>query len=169
MCNNVEVFCNSTSQWYVAEQLLTPLYWMTSATVANFTFLLGGRDSSHSNARCCFSVSLDSLIDKAITNGASKLKHDSLWTSISDTPLTLSCAADMGGYVVAMGGVEASMHSPSAAIHLLTRDGSWRRVKEADLPVPCCQSTAVCLPSGKLLVAGGSNGVNEQCSLFITD
>ena len=40
--NTVEVYCHSTSQWHAAEPLPTLLYGLTSASVGDTTYLLGG-------------------------------------------------------------------------------------------------------------------------------
>ena len=164
--NTVEVFCHSTSQWHVAESLPTPLYGLTSASVGEITYLLGG-DGLHSSSRHCVQVPLDSLIDKATSPGASSSQHSSLWTTIRDTPLTDSCATCLLHYIVAIGGRDSSTRSSSAAVQFLTSSGSWERVRGGDLPEPRYWSTAECLPSGELMVVGGSEGESWTRSLFI--
>ena len=151
--NTVEVFSDSTSQWHVAEPLPTPLYESASTTVGDTTYLLGGKDNSISYTKHCFSVCLDSLINKAVSFGVSPSKHGSLWTTVSDIPLTGSCAGSLKGTLLAIGGKYISTRS-STAVHLLASSGSWQRVRGGDLPEPCNCPTAVavCLPSGELLV-----------------
>ena len=166
--NTVEVFCHSTSQWHAAEPLPTPLYQLTSAIVGDTTYLMGGWDRMHSTTHC-FQVRLDSLIDKAcaVSHGASKSQHDSLWTTARDTPLTGSCVGSMLGSIVAIGGWDSCTHSLSAAVHLLTSSGSWERVRGGDLPESCYRSIAVCLPSGELMVVGGSDRGTSTRTFFI--
>ena len=164
--NTVEVFCHSTYQWYAAEPLPTPLYWLRSATVDDVTYLLGGEDGIHSTKHC-FQVPLDSLIDKAASPATSPSQHGSLWTTVWDTPLTGSCAANMLSSMVAIGGRDSSTRSPSAVIHLLTSSGSWERMRGGDLPEPRYWSTAVCLPSGELMVVGGRDVQIRTRTLFI--
>ena len=159
----VEVFCHSTSQWHMAEPLPTPLYGLTSATVGDIAYLLGGVGVDLSHTKQCYFVSLESLFDMATSPGASQT-HGSLWTAVSDTPLTHSSAASLGGSLVAIGGHHSS--SLSVAVHLLTRSGSWE--KGGDLPEPRSSSTTVCLPSGELMVVGGYKGlVDRTCTLFV--
>ena len=153
----VEVFCQSTSQWHTAEPLPTPLWAMTSATVGDIAYLLGGVGEYFCYTKNCFSVSLDSLFDTATPPGASHSQHDSLWMAVSDTPLVVSSAASLGGSLVTIGGRRSSTGPPSAAIHLLTSSGSWERVRGGDLPEPRSRSAAVFLPSGELMVVGGYN------------
>ena len=156
--NTVEVYCHSTSQWHAAEPLPTPLWGLTSASVGDTTYLLGGVDRMYrSSSKQCFQVRLDSLIDRAASHRASPSQHGSLWTTVRDTPLTDSCAGSMLGSLVAIGGRDSSTRSPSAVVHLLTSSGSWERVRGGDLPEPRYKSTAACLPSGELMVVSGSD------------
>ena len=164
--NTVEVYSHSTSQWHTDEPLPTPLRNLTSATVGDIAYLLGGVGADRSASKCCYSVSLDSLFNTATSPGASQSQHSSLWTVVSDTPLTRSSAASFGGSLVAIGGQD-SRFSTSADVHLLASSGSWQRVRGGDLPEPRRWSTVVCLPSGELMVVGGSNGLLATCTLFV--
>ena len=154
--NTVEVYCHSTSQWHAAEPLPTPLCGLTSASVGDTTYLLGAISSKK-----CFQVRLDSLIE------ASPSQHGSLWTTIKDTPLTDSYACSLLGSLVAIGGHDGSTYSPSVVVHLLTSSGSWEKVRGGDLPEPRYKSTAVYLPSEKLMVVSGSDGQTFTRTLFI--
>ena len=169
--NIVEVFCQSTSQWHTAEPLPTPLLGLTSATVGDIAYLLGGvdKDFYFFFTKKNFSVSLDSLFDTATPPGVSQSQHGSLWMAVSDTPLVDSSAASLGGSLVAIGGQVSSTDSPSAAIHLLTSSGSWERVRGGDLPEPRSRSAAVFLPSGELMVVGGNSKgpFTASCTLFV--
>ena len=84
-----------------------------------------------------------------------------------DTPLTGSCAGRLLGSLVAIGGWDTSTFSPSTAVHLLTSSGSWERVRGGGLPEPRRWSTAVCLPSGELMVVGGDDGPTWTRTLYI--
>ena len=166
----MEVYCHSTSQWHAAEPLPTPLCGLTSASVGDTTYLLGGAVNILfyiGSSKHCFQVRLDSLIDRAASPGASPSQHGSLWTTVRDTPLRDSCACSLLGSLVAIGGRDSSTRSPSVAVHLLTSSGSWERVMGGDLPEPRYVSTAVCLPSGELMVVGGSDGQTSTRTLFI--
>ena len=87
--------------------------------------------------------------------------------SVSDTPLIWSTAASLRGSLIASGGEDAGTHTTSSAVHVLTSDGSWERVRGGDLPEPRHGSTAVCLPSGELLVVGGHDGSEWKKTIFI--
>ena len=171
VCSTVEVFCQSTSRWHMAEPLPAPLYGMTSASIGDITYILGKGGSSRLETNHCFRVSLDSLIERAIAISprVQQAQQSPLWMSVSNTPLIDTCAVCMGGFLVAIGGRESSTCFPSSAIHLLTEYGSWERVSGGDLPEPRDQSTAVCLPSGEIIVVGGT--CLNECStraLFTT-
>ena len=166
--NTVEVYSHSTSQWHTAEPLPTPLYLLTSARVGDIAYLLGGLGADVSSSKCCYSVSLDSLFTTATSPGASQSQHGSLWTAVSDTQCTCSSAVSFGGSLVAIGGVDSSTLSASADVHVLASRGSWERVRRGDMPEPRVLSTAVCLPSGELMVVGGKKGLSEAaCTLFV--
>ena len=166
--NTVEVYCHSTSQWHAAEPLPTPLSELTSASVGDTTYLLGGVDRIYNSTKQCWQVRLDSLIDRAAYYpGASPSQHGSLWTTIRDTPLTGSCACSLLDSLVTIGGRDSSTRSPSAIVHHLTSSGSWERVMGGDLPVSRGWSTAVWLPSGGLMVVGGYDGEIWTHTLFI--
>ena len=167
--NTVEVYSHSTSQWHTAEPLPTPLSHLTSATVDGIAFLLGGADTYPFGSKCCYSVSLDSLFNTATSPGTSQSQHGSLWTAVSDTPLMHSSASSFGGSLVAIGGWDSRTLSSSADVHLLASSGSWERVRGGDLPEPRYYSTAVCLPSGELMVVGGNKGrlSSDTCTLFV--
>ena len=167
--NIVEVFCQSTSQWHTAEPLPTPLCRLTSATVGDIAYLLGGLGTDLYHTKNCFSVSLDSLFDTATPPGVSQSQHGSLWMAVSDIPLVASSPASLGGSLVTIGGRRSSTGSSSAATHLLTSSGSWERVRGGDLPEPRFRSAAVFLPSGELMVVGGnSKGLfTASCTLFV--
>ena len=69
---------------------------------------------------------------------------------------------------MAIGGLD-SRTPESANIHLLASSGSWERVRGGDLPESRYCSTAVCLPSGELMVVGGDKGLLSAatCTLFV--
>ena len=133
------------------------------------TYLLGRVVRIGSSSKQCFQVHLDSLIDRAASPGASPSQHGSLWTTVRDTPLTDSHAGSLLGSLVAISGRDSSTGSPSVAVHFLTSSGSWERVRGGNLPERRYWSTAVCLPSGELMVVGGFDGQTSTRTLFITD
>ena len=165
--DTVEVYSHASSQWHTAKPLPIPCYAITSVTIDDTCYLLGGFDSTRSGTKCCFSVSLNSLIDNA-TSPHSQL-DDPIWMSVSDTPLTWSSAASLRGSLIAIGGDDTITDTTSSALHVLTSDGSWERVRGGDLPEPRLRSVAVCLPSGELLVAGGYGDSELKKTVFIVD
>jgi len=46
-CATVEVYCSETSQWYTADPLPAPYYGMSSVTIADTCYLLGGLDADN--------------------------------------------------------------------------------------------------------------------------
>ena len=165
--NTVEIFCHSTSQWHMAEPLPTPLCGLTSAIIGDIVYLLGGRNSGANGTGHCFCASLDSLINKATFIGSVQYQHGSIWMAVCGTVLSDSCAASLGGSLLAIGGKDG--RGSSAAIHLFTNSGSWERVKGGDMPEPRFCSTAVYMASDELMVVGGgSTGLFnvDTCTFF---
>ena len=159
----VEVFCHSTSQWYAAKPMPIPLFAMTTATVGDITYFLGGMNSTFSfNPSACFFVHFDSLIDEVTL---SYPPHEgSQWKKVKKTPHEKPCGVSLRGSVVAIGGTNWDILT---AVYLLASSGSWERVMGGDLPEGRFMSTATCLPSGELMVVGGSNGNEATRTLFI--
>ena len=69
---------------------------------------------------------------------------------------------------MAISGQDSSTRPASAHVHLFASSGSWERVRGGDLPEPRVRSTAVCLPSGELMVVSGNKALLEAtCTLFV--
>ena len=135
----VEVFNNDTSQWYTAAPLPVACEGI-HVTVINDTCYLGG--GAGEGNRCAMCASLPSLFQSTTQ----------VWTKLSDLPHGGSALTNMGGTLLALGG---SAVSPSEDIHAYCPNTkAW--VKIGHLPQACSAATAELLPSGEVILIGGS-------------
>ena len=141
-------------QWYQAESLPNPCYQVSSATIGNMCYLLGGFNKRGEPSKKVLSVCLDDLISQAVSQpaNASAPPTPSSWQSLPDTPLAYSTALAFNGALLAVGGD----YLGSSAIHVYQpSSSSW--IKAGELPTERCDSGCIVLPSGEVLVAGGGN------------
>ena len=152
--SRVEILDTAESvQWYKAASLPHPCHQLSSATISNRYYLLGGFSSGSKEV---FSVCLDDLISQAISQPAST-SAPSPWQSLPDTPLAYSTALEFNGALLALGGD----YSGSSDIHAYQlSSNSW--VKAGELPTKRSHCACIVLPNGDLLIAGGG-GVGETC------
>ena len=153
--SRVEILDTTESlQWYQAESLPHSCYQMSSATIGNMCYLLGGFNKRGEPSKKVLSVCLDDLISQAVSQPASTSAPPtpSLWRSLPDTPLAYSTALAFNGALLAVGGD----YSGSSAIHVYQpSSSSW--IKAGELPTERCGSGCIVLPSGEVLVAGGGD------------
>ena len=141
----VELFNTSTNQWLAASSLPTPCSLLTSAIVDNYGYLV-------MNSKEVFRVSLPDIVSQTVNQSTSK--SPALWCRLPDTPLKRSTAINLRGYLLAVGGRHDN-YTISTDIHLYHPESEqWTKV--GDLPNVREYCSSVVLPSGELLVAGGS-------------
>ena len=172
-CSTVEVYTTSTSQWSTTDPLPIACVFISSVTIGDTCYLLGGRDDQNIAVKTVLYAPISSLVQKARSQQAANSSHpDCVWKTLPDTPLLASAAASLGGCLLAVGGGDlqggnmfvtvfklllrlASGISP--AVHIfIPLTNCWVRVNSGDLPEPCLSSTAIQLPDNKLIVIGGS-------------
>ena len=150
-CNTVEVY--SGGVWRTGVSLPHAGYWMSSVIIQSKCYLMGGYSYGNSFKNCIF-ADLDSLMTTFIdSDGASGTI--SIWNSIEDILLKCATAARLGKNLVAVGGQSNDGHT-STAIHILTVDGSWKQLKNIVVPEPCERAAVINLPTGELMIIGGS-------------
>ena len=141
----VELFNTSTNQWLAASSLPTPCSLLTSAIVDNYGYLV-------MNSKQVFRVSLPDIVSQTVDQSTSK--SPALWCRLPDTPLKRSTAISLRGYLLVVGGSHDNL-TRSTDIHLYHPESEqWTKV--GDLPNVRQYCSCVVLPSGELLVAGGS-------------
>ena len=149
----VELFNTSTNQWLATSSLPTPCGWLTSAIVDNYGYLV-------MSSKQVFRVSLPDIVSQTVNQSTSK--SPTLWCRLPDTPLLYSTAISLGGYLLAVGGSHDN-YTRSTDIHLYQPESEqWTKV--GDLPNVRYYCSCVVLPSGELLVAGGSESSVQPTS-----
>ena len=167
-CTAVEVYTTQTSQWHTTDPLPIPCYWMSSATITNTGYLLGGATTDDNPTKTVLSASIPSLIQKATSHpqqSASAAQPDStssVWKTLQDSPLEGSVAVSLGGMLLTVGGRDdQGMSTP--AVHVYSAStSSWIQVKLGDLPEPRSGCSTIELSRNRLLVLGGRNKIDKR-------
>ena len=126
--STVEVYNSDTSQWHTADPLPVSCAWMSSVTISNSYYLLGGVDQSNSDIKHCWQAFLPTLIQKAVS---STPQAGSVWSHLPPTPLYWSTAACLCGALLAIGGKNANNTKSSAVYAFL--NNSWVRGSEVEM------------------------------------
>ena len=164
-CTAVEVYTTQTSQWHTCttDPLPIPRLMMSSATITNTEYLLGGSTTDNKPTKTVLSASIPSLIQKATSHpqqSASAARPDStssVWKTLPDSRLVASAAASLGGMLLTVGGVKPGQGIVSEVHVYCPTTSSWIQVESGDLPEPRCFCTTVELSANRLLVIGGKN------------
>ena len=161
-CDSVEVYSSETSQWHTANPLPVPCGAMTSVTIADTWYLLGGVGTDRKDLTTVLCAPLTALIQKATSPTHQSASPMSVWKTLPDTPLKWSTATSMSGSLIAVGGWNVGT-PPSSAVYIffpLTK--SWVRATTGDLPEPRYSCTTVQLSSNQLLVVGGKDNQKKR-------
>ena len=161
-CVTVEVYSGETSQWHTADSLPVPCGAMTSVTIADTWYQLGGAGADNEAIPTVLYAPLTDLIQRATSPTHQSASHTSVWKTLPDTPLKSSAAASLSGSLLAVGGYEDSTPSSPAVHVFFPLTNSWVRVTSGDLPEPCYGCTAVQLSSNQLLVVGGRDDQDNR-------
>ena len=161
-CAKVEVYSSETSRWYTADSLPIPCAAMTSVTIEDTWYQLGGCGTGK-NITTVLYASLTALIQKATSPTQVSADRMSVWKTLPDAPQRLSGAASLGGDLLAVGGYEDVYTPNSRIVHIFVpKTNSWGRTVHGNLPEPCCACTAVPLSSKQVLVVGGKDNQNKH-------
>ena len=166
LCATVEVYNSETSQWYTADPLPVPCGAMTSVTIADTWYLLGGIGADNKAIPNVLHTPLTILIQKATSPFRTSAIHSSVWKTLPDTPLMESAAASLNTNLLAVGGWDDKIlpcPGASPAVNgLLSHTNSWVRVTTGNLPEPRNHCTAVQLSSNQVLVVGGYDNQDKH-------
>ena len=136
---------------------------MTSVTIADAWYLLGGAGADGNSIPTVQYAPLTTLIQRATLPTHQSASQISVWKTLPDTPLVGSAAASLSGNLLAVGGYNVSTPSSPALYVFFPLTNSWVRVTTGDLPEPCYSCTAVQLSSNRLLVVGGRDD-QDNCT-----
>ena len=157
--SRVEILDTTGSgQWYQAAPLPQPCYWVSTATIGNMCYLLGGYSEGVVSEKV-FHVQLDDLISQAVSQqtctSTLATPSPSLWMPLPDTPLDYSTALAINGALLAVGGDFGN----TTIYHYQPSSRSW--IKAGELPVKRSQCCCTVLLSGEVLVAGGNSNTKR--------
>ena len=161
-CATVEVYSSETSQWHTADPLPVPCLGMTTVTIADTWYQLGGYGADSKRIHTVLYTPLTALTHKATSPTHQSASHISVWKNLPDTPLVESAAASLSGNLLAVGGWDASTPSSAALYTFLPDTNSWVRVTTGHLPEPRYACTAVQLSSNQVLVVGGRDDQDNR-------
>ena len=159
--SSVEVLNVEAKRWYTAESLPTPRNVSKTTLIGDTLYLMRGWYYT-GPTKVVHKVDLNELITKAV----SKQATPTLWQSIEDTPFKYSAPLNVGGSLLAVGGLD-DRYIPSSSIHLYQPD-TRRWVRVGDLPTARYDCTCSVLPSGEVIVAGGQAGISKEVSNYIS-
>ncbi len=161
LCATVEVYTTETDQWQTTDPLPIACWAMSSITIDDTFYLLGGCDTTDSSTKTVLSASISSLVQKAMSPpqqpAASSQQdgHTSVWKTLPDIPMVGSAAASLGGCLLAVGGADEQVE-PISAVHVyFPPTNSWVKLTAGELPQPLSGLTTVQLSHNELLTCGG--------------
>ena len=160
----VQILDIRSKQWYYGASLPVPISHVSTATIGNIFYLVGGFKSKDRNVvspnRQVLCVCLPDLILQTITQevspGTSSNVSISLWQSLPSVNPDSTVVA-LNETILTIGGVDSS----SSDIHLY-QHSTKKWIKVGELPIGRSQCACAVLPSGEIFVAGGDAPGSEQ-------
>ena len=160
----VQILDISSKRWYYGTSLPVPISHVSTATIGNMFYLVGGFKSKDRNVvssnRQVLCVCLPDLILQTITQdvspGTSSNMIISLWQSLPSVNPDSTVVA-LNETILVIGGVDSS----SSDIHLY-QHSTKKWIKVGELLIGQSQCACTVLPSGEIFVAGGDAPGSEQ-------
>ncbi len=168
-CATVEVYTTETDQWHTTDPLPISCWLMSSVTIADTCYLLGGGDQPEHAIRTVLCASISSLIRKAVAHPQQSTaspqpsgSSSSVWKTLPDTPLLASTVASLGECLLAVGGATEE-DKESSAIHVyFPPTSAWVKLTSGELPNLVGGQTAIQLSDNELFVCGGLDSSGES-------
>ena len=163
--STVEVFQTKMYQWYRAEPLPVAHSNMSCVIVDDTCYFIGGNKSDGYSSRHAYCTSVSNLVSRALPpehpEVSSTLRASPsppTMQALPEYPLYYATAAELGGCLLAIGGMDDS-NFPSSAVHMYSpSNNSWVRISSWDLPVPRYRAAATQLEGGEVIFLGGKIG-----------
>ena len=158
--NTVEVYSSDTNQWTMSSPLPFAQSRMSTAIVNDMCYIIGGQyQRGLTKAAAC--APLRALIRSAEDHQADSSQpstSSAVWKVLPDCPHYGSTAVELGGCVLALGGLMPDSKDHSTDIHLYSPSSNcWRRVTGAKLPIALYRAGTTTLPSGDIMLIGGED------------
>ena len=152
----MEIYISSTAQWSTACPLPAPRSVMSQAIFCDTIFFIGGHEDSSFSSYT--KTVLYASVPQLLASCTSEQSFPELWHFLPDVPHYRCSAAFLNGCLLAIGGQkEVLIGGPvySSVYAYCPCSSSWLKV--GDLPQACSRCTTATLPTGELLVMGGSS------------
>ena len=163
--NSVEVFQLEAGQWHHAHPLPFPCYHMSATVIHGFCYLLGGFDQYAFTDKVVYAALPSLLENSASHNSKSKHAPKSPWHSLHSIRYSCATAANLGGCLLAIGGVRA-IGSAKVCIYSQLRNAWVKLTNLLDRDAYLGPAVAE-LPKGELLIIGGAkSNLDPQTSVY---
>ncbi len=155
--HTVEVLDVSNMQWSTGPSTPTPWRSMTSTTIEDTWYLMGGVCEGVGDSPDVYSVSLEALVSHSSSDSSN------IWNKLPSLNCTDSCPLNIGGSLLAVGGWDMKSKKLASTIqHYVPETNTW--VQAGQLPHAVCDCTCI-MTSDKVHVMGGYDG-NSILKLF---
>lgn len=158
----VQILDISSRQWFYGSPLPAPISHVSTATIGNMFYLVGGYKTKGGNVVApndeVLCVCLPDLILQAVTQDVSSdpSSCSALWQSLPNAN-PYSTAIALNETLLAIGGVDSSTSDI-----LLYQHSTKEWIKVGELPIGRSQCACTVLPTGEIFVAGGDAPGSEQ-------
>ena len=156
--STVEVYSSDTNQWTISSPLPFAHRRMSTAVVNDMCYVIGGgTQKGVSNVAACAPLPvLTKSVEGHQASTSQPSPSSAVWEVLPDCPLCGSTAAQLGGCVLALGGMQPDSAKGSTDVHLYSPSSNcWRRATGVKLPIASFYATTTTLPSGDIMLIGG--------------
>ncbi len=155
----VEVLDVSNMQWSTGPSTPTPWMRMTSTTIGDTWYLMGGLcEKLMQSSPDVYSVSLEALVSHSSSDSSN------IWNKLPSLNCTQSYPVNIGGSLLAVGGVDMKSKKPASTIlRYVPETNTW--VQAGQLPHAVGDCTCI-MTSDKVHVMGGYDGNSKLKKLF---
>ncbi len=155
---SVEVLDVSNMQWSTKPSTPIPWYMMKSTTVGDTWYLMGGLCEIGRMSPDVYSVSLEALVSHSSSDSSN------IWNKLPSLNCTHSCPLNIGGPLLAVGGVDMKSGKTVSTIQrYVPETNTW--VHAGQLPHAVHTCTCI-MTSDKVHVMGGYDGNSQLKKLF---
>ncbi len=146
MHSNVEALDVSNMQWSTLPSTPTPWRAMKSIVVEDIWYLMGGYCNDVGWSQYVYSTSLETLVSHSTLDGSTIWKK---WPSLN---CAKSCPLNIGGSLLAAGGMDMEDHKVVPAIHCyVVESNTWVQAGELPQGLRDCTCTMI---SDRIYVMG---------------
>ena len=162
--DKVELFQLQSFQWTESCRLPIPCYHMSATIIRGSCYLLGGFDSYAFTDKVIY-IPLASLLENSRPSSNTDVRRKSAWFNLHSIRYCCAAAANIGGCLLAVGGVGA-VGSPKVCIFSQLQN-SWRKLTDLYNRNAYVSPAVAELSNGEILIIGGAKSNYEpQTSVY---